>query len=61
MNVQNRCDLSNNELLDIASALRDDGVAVEAGLREDLYEAGTMLKDHFSVQNFKMEVKMKVT
>ena len=50
--------MSNNALLDIASSLRTDGVKLESGLREDLYETGKLLKDHSEVQNFEMEFKV---
>ena len=49
-NAQNSLDLSNNALLDLAASLRTDNVKIEAGLREDLYESGTIFKDHFDVK-----------
>ena len=55
-NVQNRCDLSNTELLDVAAALRVDGVKIESGLRNDLYDANIMT-EFFEVQQLNMEVK----
>jgi len=57
-NIQKRNDLSNSSLLDIASSLRTDGVQLEPGLREDLYESGKLLKDHFHVKNLPMVVKV---
>ena len=56
-NAQNRLDLSNNVLLDLAASLRSDDVKIEPGLREDLYESGTMLKDYFEVRDFDLEIK----
>ena len=57
-NVQNRLDLSNNAVLDLAASLRTDDVMVEPGLREDLYESGTLLKDHFEVKDLEYETKI---
>ena len=57
VNAQNRLDLSNNAVLDLAASFRTDGVEIESGLREDLYESGTFLKDHFDVKDFDLEVK----
>ena len=57
-NIQKRNDLSISSLLDIASSLRTDGVQLEPGLREDLYESGKLLKDHFHVKNLPMVVKV---
>ena len=58
-NIQNRCDLSNNAILDVASSLRADGVDLEPGLRNDLYESGTLLEEFFEVKNLDMEVKVE--
>ena len=58
-NLQNRCDLSNNAVLDIASSLRSDGVEVEPGLRNDLFETGTLLERFFEVKHLDMEVKVE--
>ena len=57
LSVQNRCDMSNNTLLDVASALRSNGIQLESGLQETLYESGTILESFFEVKDMDMEVK----
>ena len=59
LNVQNRMDLSNTEVLDLAAALRVDGVEIEPNLREDLYDShsGKLLSEYFEVKEMPMEVK----
>ena len=56
-NVQNRMDLSNNSLLDLAATLRSDGVEIESGLKEDLSDSGKFLKEYFKVVDMDLEVK----
>ena len=50
--------MSNSALLDLAASLRCDNVKIEPGLREDLYESGTLLKDYFEVKDLEMETKV---
>ena len=57
MNIQNRVDVSDNALLDIATSLRADGVKLESGLKGSLSHSGKVLSEHFEVKNFDMEVK----
>ena len=57
LNAQNRLDLSNNALVNLAASLRADNVQVESGLTKDLYEVDTLLEEHFDVKNFNLEEK----
>ena len=57
-NIQNRCDLSDNAVLNIASSLRTDGVEIESGLRSDLFETGTLLEEFFEIKHLDMEIKV---
>ena len=55
--VQNQCDLSNKTVIDMAATFRGQGVEIEPGLREELYESGKILSEHFEVRKIDMEVK----
>ena len=58
-NVQNRLDLSDNALLDLAGAFRSDGIEIEPGLKDEIYESSTLLEEFFEVQEMVMEVKIE--
>ena len=57
-NIQNRCDMSNNELIDVAKSLRLDNVKIEPGLKEELFDSDAFLKEFFEVREMEMEVKV---
>ena len=57
-NLQNCCDFSNETVLDVAASLRDSGVKIEPGLKQEIRSSGKVFADHFEVKNFDLEVKV---
>ena len=57
LNAQNRSDLSNQTLLNLAASLREDGIKIEPGLKNTLNNSGKIFEDFFELKNVEMEVK----
>ena len=59
LDAQNRSDLSNQTLLNLATTFRENGVKVEPGLKSSLKESGKIFEEHFEVRKIDMEVKVE--
>ena len=56
--MQNRTDVSDNSLLNIAAAFRANNVEIEAGLTREIYDSGKICADHFEIQEMDFDVKV---